>query len=75
MVARRQQWVDMLEEGDDSGGEQGFDESLTKEEDAAAEKDKAEQRVRRRRFNLKRLIRVLHISRPPNYVMAILGKK
>ena len=74
-MARGKRWVDMLEESDDSGDEQGSDKDVTTEEVSAAEKDRAEQRIRRRRFNLKRLIRILHISRPPNYVMAILGKK
>ena len=74
-MARGKRWVDMLEESDDSGDEQGSDNDVTTEEASAAEKDRAEQRIRRRRFNLKRLIRILHISRPPNYVMAILGKK
>ena len=74
-MARGKRWVDMLEESDDSGDEQGSDKDVTTEEASAAEKDRAEQRIRRRRFNLKRLIRILHISRPPNYVMAILGKK
>ena len=74
-MARGKRWVDMLEESDDSGDEQGSDKDVTTEEASAAEKDRAKQRIRRRRFNLKRLIRILHISRPPNYVMAILGKK
>ena len=74
-MARGKRWVDMLEESDDSGDEQGSGKDVTTEEASAAEKDRAEQRIRRRRFNLKRLIRILHISRPPNYVMAILGKK
>ena len=75
--ARGKLWVDMLEDSDDSGDERGgSNEDLTREDAAAAaEKDKAEQRIRRRRFNLKRLIRVLHISRPPKFVMAILGKR
>ena len=77
MKARGKLWVDMLEDSDDSGDERGgSNEDLTREDAAAAaEKDKAEQRIRRRRFNLKRLIRVLHISRPPKFVMAILGKR
>ena len=75
--ARGKLWVDMLEDSDDSGDERGgSNEDLTREDAAAAaEKYKAEQRIRRRRFNLKRLIRVLHISRPPKFVMAILGKR
>ena len=74
MKAGGNQWVDMLEESDDSGDEGDSSEYLMREVDpTAAEKDKAKQR--RRRFNLKRLIRVLHISRPANYIMAILGKK
>ena len=62
-------WVDLLGESDDS------EDDLMEEEDLAEEKSKAEQPTRRRRFNLKRLIRVLHICKPPNNVMAILGKR
>ena len=60
---------------DDSEDEVDSNEDLMKEEDSAEERRRAEQRTRRRRFNLKRLIRVLHICRPPNHVMAILGKR
>ena len=67
--ARGKKWVDMLEASDKS------EDDLMEEEDSAEEKSKAEQRTRRRRFNLKRLIRVLHICKPPNHVMAILGKR
>ena len=75
--ARGKKWVDMLGESwDDSEDEVGSNEDLMEEEeDSAEEKSRAEQRTRRRRFNLKRLIRVLHICRPPNHVMAILGKR
>ena len=57
--ASGKEWLDLLEE----------------DWTEVAESVKDDQRVRRRRFNLKRLIRVLHINRPAQYVMAILGKK
>ena len=60
---------------DDSEDEVGSNGDLMEGEGSAEEKSRAEQRTRRRRFNLKRLIRVLHICRPPNHVMAILGKR
>ncbi len=37
--------------------------------------ERAEAAKRRKRFNLKRLIRLLHISKPVEHVLAILGKK
>ena len=66
--ASGKEWLDMLE---DSENEKGKEDLATE----VAESVKDDQRVRRRRFNLKRLIRILHINKPAQYVMAILGKK
>jgi len=40
-----------------------------------AEERQRKLEIRRRRFDLKRLVRLLHVDRPAQHVLAILGKK
>lgn len=48
-------------------------EEPTEEDDLAERKRKEE--LRKRRFTIKRLIRLLHIGEPVQFVMSILGKR
>jgi hypothetical protein len=48
------------------------DEAVAEDE---AEEERHREAMRGRAFNLKRLIRVLHISEPVQHVLGILGKK
>ena len=50
------------------------DDNEPKETDSEGERKRKEE-LRRRKFTIKRLIRLLHINEPVQFVMSILGKK